>query len=125
MTLGSMIMGALTGFSRTAALSAEVAVELVNAQLTQRGAEFTTSMAQPAGPFGAVVFGSIEDHGVRPEFFIEPAANMCAVHLSDMTAKKVLADRVTAPTFPAAIEAYPWEVALASLPASPRPATNH
>ncbi|MEC5150575.1 hypothetical protein [Cryobacterium sp. GrIS_2_6] len=90
-------------------------VELVNAQLTQRGAEFTTSMAQPAGPFGAVVFGSIEDHGVRLEFFIEPAANMCAVHLSDMTAKKVLADRVTAPTFPEAIEAYPWEVALDTL----------
>ncbi|MGO4785208.1 hypothetical protein ACEN2M_15550, partial [Cryobacterium sp. W22_MBD10_FK3] len=62
-------------------------VELINAQLTQSGAEFVTSMAQPAGPFGAVVFGSIEDHSVRLEFFIEPTTNMCAVHLFDMAAK--------------------------------------
>ncbi|ANP74899.1 hypothetical protein PA27867_3993 (plasmid) [Cryobacterium arcticum] len=90
-------------------------VELINAQLTQCGAEFVTSMAQPAGPFGAVVFGSIEGHGVRLEFFIEPATNMCAVHLFDMTAKKVLVERVTAPTFPEAIEAYPWDVAINTL----------
>lgn len=87
-------------------------VELINAQLTQSGAEFVTSMAQPAGPFGAVVFGSIEDHSVRLEFFIEPTTNMCAVHLFDMAAKKVLVERVTAPTFAEAIEAYPWDVAM-------------
>lgn len=90
-------------------------VELINAQLTQCGAEFVTTMAQPAGPFGAVVFGSIEDHGVRLEFFIEPGTNMCAVHLFDMTAKKVLAERVTAPTFHEAIDAYPWDVAINTL----------
>lgn len=90
-------------------------VALINAQLTHSGAEFVTSMAQPAGPFGAVVFGSIEDHGVRLEFFIERGTNMCAVHLFDMTAKKVLVERVTAPTFPEAIEAYPWDVAISTL----------
>ena len=90
-------------------------VALINAQLTQSGAEFVTSMAQAAGPFGAVVFGTIEDHGVRLEFFIEPATNMCAVHLFDMTTKKVLAERVTAPTFEKAIEGYPWDAAIDTL----------
>ncbi|WP_035880582.1 hypothetical protein [Cryobacterium sp. MLB-32] len=87
-------------------------VALINAQLAQSGAEFATSMAQPAGPFGAVVFGSIDDHGVRLEFFIDPATNMCAVHLFDMTTKKVLADRVAALTFEKAIEGYLWAAAI-------------
>nr|WP_181716160.1 hypothetical protein [Cryobacterium sp.] len=52
---------------------------------------------------------------MRLEFFIEPTANTCAVHLFDMTAKKVLAERTAAPTFPEAIAAYPWEVALNTL----------
>ena len=90
-------------------------VALINEHLAQSGAEFVTSMAQPAGPFGAVVFGSIEDHGVRLEFFIEPATNMCAVHLFDMPAKKVLAERVAVPTFAEAIEAYPWDTAIDTL----------
>lgn len=90
-------------------------IELINAHLTRCGAEFVTSMAQPAGPFGAIVFGSIEDHSVRLEFFIEPKTNMWAVHLFDMTAKKVLVERVTAPIFPEAIEAYPWDVAINAL----------
>nr|WP_181716120.1 hypothetical protein [Cryobacterium sp.]QJS06295.1 hypothetical protein [Cryobacterium sp.] len=37
-------------------------VELINDNLAQNGAEFVTAMAQPSGPFSAVVFGSIEDH---------------------------------------------------------------
>ena len=63
-------------------------------------------------PFGAVVFGSIDDHAVRLQFFIEPATNMCAVHLFDMITKKVFAERVAAPTFEKAIEGYPWAVAI-------------
>ena len=90
----------------------ESLVALINAQLAQSGAEFVTSMAQPAGPFGAVVFGSINDHAVRLEFFIDPATSMCAVHLFDMTTKKVLAERVAAPTFEKAIEGYPWGAAI-------------
>lgn len=90
----------------------EPLVALINAQLVQSGAEFVKSMAQPAGPFGAVVFGSIDDHTVRLEFFIEPATNMCAVHLFDTTTKKVFAEQVAAPTFEKAIEGYPWAAAI-------------
>ena len=90
----------------------EPLVALINAQLAHSGAEFVTSMAQPAGPFGAVVFGSINDHAVRLEFFIDPATSMCAVHLFDMTTKKVFAERVAAPTFEKAIEGYPWGAAI-------------
>lgn len=90
-------------------------VELINAHLDQRGAEFVTAMAQPAGSFGAIVFGSIEDHSVRLEFSADPATNTCAVQLFDMTTKKVLADRVAAATFPEAIAAYPWDRAINSL----------
>ncbi|TFD06316.1 hypothetical protein [Cryobacterium sp. TMT1-66-1] len=90
----------------------EPLVALINAQLAQSGAEFVTSMAQPAGPFGAVVFGSIDDHAVRLEFFIEPATTMCAMHLFDMTTKKVFVERVAAPTFEKAIEGYPWAAAI-------------
>ena len=90
-------------------------VELINAHLAQSGAEFVTAMAQPAGPFGAIVFGSIEDHSVRLEFSADPATNTCAVQLFDMTAKQVLAERVAAPTFEAAIEAYPWDMAIDAL----------
>lgn len=93
----------------------EPLVALINAQLAQSGAEFVTSMAQPAGPFGAVVFGSIDNHAVRLEFFIEPVTNMCAVHLFDMTTKKVFAERVAAPTFEKAIEGYPWAAAIEML----------
>ena len=93
----------------------EPLVALINAQLAQSGAEFVTSMARPAGPFGAVVFGSIDDHGVRLEFFIEPATDMCAVHLFDMTTKKVFVERVAAPTFEKAIEGYLWAAAIEML----------
>ncbi len=37
---------------------------------------------------------------------------MCAVHLFDMTTKKVFAERVAAPTFEKAIEGYPWAAAI-------------
>ena len=87
-------------------------VALVNAQLTQSGVEFVTSMAQAAGPFGAVVFGSIDGHAVRLEFSVEPATNRCAVLLFDMTAKEVLAARASAQSFPEAIEAYSWAAAI-------------
>jgi hypothetical protein len=90
----------------------EPLVALINSQLTQSGAEFVTSMAQPAGPFGAAVFGSIDDHAMRLEFFTEPATNLCAVHLSDMTTKKVFAKRVAAPTCEKAIQGYPWPAAI-------------
>lgn len=90
-------------------------VELINAHLDQSGAEFVTAMAQAAGPFGAIVFGSIEDHSVRLEFSADPATNTCAVQLFDMTAKQVLAERVAAPTFEAAIEAYAWNAAIDAL----------
>ena len=74
----------------------EPLIALIDAQLAQSGADFVTSMAQPAGPFGAVVFGAIDDHAVRLEFFIEPATNMCAVNLFDMTTKKVFVERAGA-----------------------------
>ncbi|SEN91602.1 hypothetical protein [Cryobacterium luteum] len=90
-------------------------VELVNAQLAQIGAEFVTAMAQPAGPFAAIVFGTIEDHGVRLEFFTAPLTSACAVHLFDMTAKKILTEWVTTPTFATAIETYPWDLAINTL----------
>ncbi|WP_146069315.1 hypothetical protein [Cryobacterium sp. Y11] len=95
-------------------------VDLINARLSQIGAEFVTAMARPAGPFSAVVFGSIEDHGVRLEFFTDPSTNMCAVHLFDMNTKKVLAERATAPTFLEAITAYPWDIAMDALGPSDR-----
>jgi hypothetical protein len=90
-------------------------VALVNEQLSVSGSEFLIAMAQPAGPFGAVVFGSVEGEAVRLEFAVDPVTDMCMVHLFDMTAKKILAERVTAPTFERAIESYPWEAAIAAL----------
>jgi hypothetical protein len=90
-------------------------VELINVLLAQSGAEFVTAMAQPAGPFGAVVFGAVEDHGVRLDFSADPATNMCALIVFDMAAKKVLVERVAAPTFRETIEAYPWSIAIDKL----------
>jgi hypothetical protein len=90
-------------------------VVLVNDELSVSGSEFVTAMAQPAGPFGAVVFGSIEGHAVRLEFFVDPETDRCAVHLFDMTAKKVLAEQVPAATFEKAIEGYPWDAAIDAL----------
>jgi hypothetical protein len=90
-------------------------VALVNDQLSVSGSEFVTAMAQPAGPFGSVVFGSVEGHGVRLEFFVDPETDRCAVHLFDMTAKKVLAEQVPAATFERAIEGYPWDAAIEAL----------
>ncbi|WP_035880143.1 hypothetical protein [Cryobacterium sp. MLB-32] len=83
-------------------------VALVNAQLTQSGAEFVTYTAQAAGPFGAIVFGSIDGHRVRLEFSVDPATNTCAVQLFDLALKEVLAERTLAPTFGEAIESYAW-----------------
>jgi len=97
------------------ALNALPLVELVNVQLAQLGAEFRTSLAKPMGPFSAVVFGSIEDHAVRLELFTEPTTDMCAVQLFDMSAKKVLAERVAASTFDESIELYPWVDAIDAL----------
>lgn len=93
----------------------EPLVELIKAHLARSGAEFVTSPAQPAGPFGVVVFGSIEDHHVRLEFSADPATNTCVVQLFDLTAKKVLGERVEAPTFQEAIEIYPWTAVIDSL----------
>lgn len=90
-------------------------IELINVHLGQGGAEFITAMAQPAGPFGVLVFGSIEDHSVRLEFFADPATSTCSVQLFDMATKKVLADRVAAATFPEAIAAYIWDAAIDAL----------
>lgn len=90
-------------------------IELINAHLSHSGAEFVTSMAQPAGPFGAVVFGSIDDHTVRLELSIEPETRRCAVRLFDMNAKKVLSEECTAPTFEEAIETYLWDAAIGAL----------
>jgi hypothetical protein len=94
---------------------AEPLVELVKAHLGRGGAGFTSSTARPAGPFGVIVFGSIEDHPVRLELSADPATNMCVVRLFDLTAKRILADPVGAPTFSEAIDTYPWAVALESL----------
>lgn len=90
-------------------------VDLVDAQLALNGDKFVTALAQPAGPFAAIVFGSIEDRVVRLEFFIEPSTDMCSVRLFDMTTKKILAEQVTAPTFATAIADYPWDVAIDAL----------
>lgn len=72
-------------------------------------------MAQPSGPFGAVVFGSIDGHAVRLDFFIEAGTGSCAVHLFDLAGKNVLVELVTASTFEESIEAYPWNPALDTL----------
>lgn len=56
-------------------------VELVNAHLARSGAEFVTSTARPAGPFGVVVFGSIEHHPVRLELSADPTTKTCVVQL--------------------------------------------
>jgi hypothetical protein len=82
-------------------------VALVNEQLSVSGWEFLVAMAQPAGPFGAVVFGSIEGEAVRLEFAVDPVTDACMVHLFDMTAKNILAERAAASTFESAIEGYP------------------
>ena len=75
-------------------------------------------MRQPAGPFGAVVFGAIADHGERLEFFIAPASDSCAVHLFDMATKRAPAERVAARTFDKAIEGYPSAAAIETLATS-------
>ena len=98
--------------------AAEPLVELVKAHLARSGAEFVTSTARPAGPFGVVAFGSIEHHPVRLELSADPATNTCVVQLFDLTAKKVLVERVAAPTFKEAIEAYPWAAAMDALDAT-------
>ncbi|MGY4856847.1 hypothetical protein [Cryobacterium sp. AP23] len=99
----------------------EPLVELVKVQVARAGAEFVTSAAQPAGPFGVVVFGSIEDHPVRLEFSADPARNTCVVQLFDMRTKMVLGERVSGPIFPAAIEAYAWGRAIDALGAAGGP----
>jgi hypothetical protein len=96
-------------------LDTQSLVDLVNDQLALLGTTFKTAMAKPTGPFSAVVFGSIEDHAVRLEFFGAAKTDKCSVHLFDMTTKEVLAERVEAKTLPASIEAYPWESALTAL----------
>jgi hypothetical protein len=90
-------------------------VERINAFLAQSGAEFVTAMAQSAGPFGAVVFGSVEDRGVRLDFSADPVSNTRALSVFDMAGKKVLVERVTASTFTETIEAYPWSIAIDEL----------
>lgn len=101
--------------------AAEPLVELVKAHLARSGAELGTSTARPAGPFGVVVFGSIEHHPVRLEFSADPATNTCVVQLFDLTAKQVLVERVAAPTFKEAIEAYAWAEAIDALALSGEP----
>ena len=90
-------------------------MEVVNVQLAHVGSEFATAMSKPTGPSGAVVFGSVEGHGVRLDFFIEPVFDTCAVQLCDQSTKEVLAERTTARTFNEAINAYPWTAAIAAL----------
>jgi hypothetical protein len=97
---------------RAAVISAkgtEPLVHLVNAQLALIGAEFITSMVKPAGPFSAVVFGSIDGHHLRLDFSTEPATGMCVVALASKN--EALSDRSAASTFEGAIEAYPWSKA--------------
>ncbi|ANP74804.1 hypothetical protein [Cryobacterium arcticum] len=101
--------------------SAEPLVELVKARLARSGAEFVTSTERPAGPFGVVVFGSIDQHHVRLELSADPTTNTCVVQLFDLTAKKVLVERVAAPTFQEAIEAYAWAEAIDALTLSGEP----
>jgi hypothetical protein len=91
----------------------EPLVHLVNAQLALIGAEFITGTAEPTGPFGAVVFGSIDGQHVRLAFSTEPATGMCAVLLVSKT--EALPDRGVAPTFEAVIQQYPWAAALDAL----------
>ena len=95
-------------------------VHLVNAQLALLGAEFESAMGKPAGPFGAVAFGSIDGHRVRLDFHVEPATGMCIVlmartALTTKTETEELPERSAAPTFEEAIEAYPWAAALETL----------
>ncbi|WP_133163814.1 hypothetical protein [Cryobacterium zongtaii] len=99
--------------SRAAVVTAkgtEPLVHLVNAQLALIGAEFVTSMAKPAGPFSAVVFGSIDGHPVRLDFSTDPATGMCTVLL--VSKKEVLAEGCPAQTFEEAIESYGWAAAI-------------
>ncbi|TFD78860.1 hypothetical protein [Cryobacterium psychrophilum] len=101
-------------------------MHLVNAQLALFGAEFVSAMAKPAGPFGAVAFGSIDGHRVRLDFHVEPATGMCIVLMARTalttstvlmanTEAEDLAERSSASTFEEAIEAYPWAAALETL----------
>jgi hypothetical protein len=91
----------------------EPLVHLVNVQLALIGAEFVTGMIKPTGPFGVVVFGSIDDHRVRLDFSTEPATGMCVVSL--VGKEEALPDRSAAPTFEGAIQAYPWAAAIDTL----------
>ncbi|WP_104196397.1 hypothetical protein [Cryobacterium sp. M15] len=102
------------------ALGAGPLVELVNAELALIGAEFATAMVKPAGPFGAVAFGSIDGHHARLDFHVEPATSMCTVlmvstALATKTETEELPERSAAPTFEEAIGAYPWAAALETL----------
>ena len=110
----------------TTALGTAPLVHLVNAQLALLGAEFVSAMAKPAGPFGAVAFGSIDGHRVRLDFHVEPATGMCIVLMARTalttstvlmanTETEDLPERSSASTFEEAIEAYPWAAALETL----------
>jgi len=88
-------------------------VHLVNARLAPLGAEFVTGTTRLTGPFGAVVYGSIDDHLVHLEFSTEPATNLCLiVAVSD---RESLPGRNAGPTFEKAVETYPWAAVLDAL----------
>jgi len=95
------------------AASTEPLVHLVNVQLDLVGAEFMTAMVKPTGPFSAGVFGKIDGHHVRLDFFTEPETDMCTVLLASRD--KELPNQSAAPTFEEAIEAYPWGAAVDAL----------
>jgi hypothetical protein len=90
-------------------------VELARVQLMKIGADFHTAMAKPAGPFGAMVFGSIDGHSVRMDLNVEPTTRLCGIHVVDPRSKELLAERVAAPSFEDAIEQYSWDDVLEAI----------
>ena len=84
-------------------------VQLVNAELAHKGAEFTTAMGKHTGPFSEAVFGYIKGHPFRLDFFVDPRTDWLSVHAFDQRRREIVAEQVMAPSWEEAIEAYPWE----------------
>ena len=111
---GAVVVSESPRASAITALGTEPLVQLVNVELALIGAEFMRAMSKPTGPFGSVVFGTIDGHSVHLDFLTDPATDMCAVLLVS-TEVDALPGQSEAPTFEEAIQAYPWAVAVDAL----------
>ena len=89
-------------------------IELVNAQLAHDATMFRTAMGKHTGPFSEAVYGYIEGHPFRLDFFVDPRTDWLSVSAFDQRKRQVIAEPVMAVSWAEAIEVYPWTAALAA-----------